>query len=80
MIKHDKDAMKRRGQPEKGYAPRQPLAERLAAARQMEAERQQQAEPASVRSIQATEEDAGNDNDILAAISKADCVAAVVTQ
>ena len=61
MMKHDRDAAKQRGQPVRGYVPRQPLSERLAA---MEAARQRAA-------IKARENE--EDRDILAAVTMADC-------
>ena len=64
MIKHDKEACKRRGAPESHYTPRAPLSERLAAARKAEEARHHQ-ETARV-SAQA-------EDDILAAVAKADC-------
>ena len=70
MIKHDKEACKRRGQPEKSYTPRAPLSERLAAARKLEAARKE----ASHVTISAHEDDGENGDDILAAVTKADCV------
>lgn len=70
MIKHDKEACKKRGQPEKSYSPRAPLSERLAAAGKMEAARRE----ASHATIEAREEDDDGGDDILAAVTRADCV------
>ena len=69
MIKHDKEACKRRGEPVHGYTPRAPLSERLAACRRMEAARHQAAQ-SSHAAIEAREDEA--DGDILAAVAKAD--------
>jgi len=73
IIKHDKEACKRKGQPEKVYAPRTPLSERLVAARKMEAARKANSSHAT---IEATEDDGESelDGEILAAVSMADCV------
>ena len=70
MIKHDKKACKQRGQPEKTYSPRAPLSERLAAAAKLEAARRE----ASPVTIEAREEDDEGADDILAAVTRADCV------
>mmetsp|Transcript_7470 Transcript_7470/g.16948 ORF Transcript_7470/g.16948 Transcript_7470/m.16948 type:complete len:152 (-) Transcript_7470:307-762(-) len=72
MIKHDKEVHKRQGQPEKAYAPRAPLSERLTAVHEMEAARQ----AALHITIEAREDDGETDmdRDILAAVAKADCV------
>ena len=69
MIKHDKRVHQKKGEPEKCYAPRQSLADRIAACREMEAKRQQTSHRPA---IEASETD--EDQDILAAVSKADCV------
>jgi len=77
MIKHDKEACKKRGQPEKAYAPRAPLSERLMAARKMEASHNNETSH-SHATIEAREEDGESeseaDRDLLAAVAKADCV------
>lgn len=71
MIKHDKEAYKKRGQPEHGYKPRAPLSEQLAACHKLEVARQAK----SRATIEAREDDGESDmdRDILAAITKADC-------
>ena len=75
MIKHDKEACKKRGVPTKGYTPRKPLSDIEAAARKKEAELAlQNGNHSPQPTIEAREEDDGKDDDILdACLAKADC-------
>lgn len=75
MLKHDKVGHQRRGEPQKGYTPRESLSDRIAACRKMETERKEASRPSAIEA----EEDDG-DNDILAAVSKADCVSGNLSQ
>mmetsp|Transcript_15499 Transcript_15499/g.28170 ORF Transcript_15499/g.28170 Transcript_15499/m.28170 type:complete len:165 (-) Transcript_15499:364-858(-) len=74
LVKHDREACKRRGQPEKVYTPRAPLSERLIAVHKMEDARHLASHASTP--IEAREEDGESemDRDILAAVSMADCV------
>ena len=65
MIKHDKEACKKRGVADSHYTPRAPLSERLA---QMES-----APRKIVGVVSAQEEEEDDTTDILAAVTKADC-------
>ena len=64
MIKHDKEACKKRGVADSHYTPRAPLSERLA---QIESTRK------IVGVVSAQEEEEDDTTDILAAVTKADC-------
>ena len=63
MIKHDKEACKKRGVADSHYTPRAPLSERLA---QIESARK-------IVVFSAQEEEEDDTTDILAAVTKADC-------
>ena len=62
MIKHDKEACKKRGVADSHYTPRAPLSERLA-----------QIESARKIVVVSAQEEEDDTTDILAAVTKADC-------
>ena len=63
MIKHDKEACKKRGVADSHYTPRAPLSERLA---QIESARK-------IVGVVSAQEEEDDTTDILAAVTKADC-------